>query len=126
MSYLYEETYPKCPGTNGDLIVRDFQSKLLENFVKTCPDRWAEVMEKQKVFSSKEDSSSKGNSFTKHRSLTCVTFFYREKGEASGQAIHQEDFDFTGKDITVSNNTAASIDDDLDFIHNNIFVVAAL
>ena len=126
MSYLYEKTYPKCPGTNGDLIVHDFQFELLKKFMETCPDCWAEVKEKQKVFSSKEDSSSNGNSFTKYRSLTRVTFFYREKGKASGQEIHQEDFDFTGKNITVSNNTAASIDADLDFIHNNIFVTVAL
>lgn len=91
-----------------------FRSNSLKKFRESCPERWEEVVKMQKKFSSR------------YRSLTCVTFFSKEKGKASGETIHQEDFDFTGKEISISNNTASSFDYDLDLIYNNIFVVVTL
>ena len=114
MSYLYEKTYPECPETCNNLIIPDFQVELSKKFRESCPERWEEVVKMQKKFSSR------------YRSLTCVTFFSKEKGKASGETIHQEDFDFTGKEISISNNTASSFDYDLDLIYNNIFVVVTL
>lgn len=105
--YLYENTYPEI-GKN--LIAHDFQLETVKKFKASFPELWEKVLEFQKVFSSQ------------YRSLTCVTVFFKKTKDAVGEILQEEDFDFSGKHCTVSNNTSSTCDSELDLVFNNIFV----
>lgn len=107
MLYLYEKTYPEI---GNNLIAHDFQLELVKKFKATFPELWEKVIEFQKGFSSQ------------YRSLTCVTVFFKETKDALGEVLNEENFDFSGKHCTVSNNTSSTCDSELDIVYNNIFV----